>query len=101
MSSPVSLHDALPISLDHEPAAIAWRDVERTADGLGADGCAWRSTLGALAANWRTVAQLSLGDKRSIPPGVLDPRALPAAALFGAMVGAQGKIGRASCRGRG
>lgn len=76
--------------LDHEPAAIAWRDVERTADGLGADGCAWRSTLGALAANWRTVAQLSLGDKRSIPPGVLDPRALPAAALFGAMVGAQG-----------
>src|SRR5690625_5484292 len=56
--------------LDHEPAAIAWRDVERTADGLGADGCAWRSTLGALAANWRTVAQLSLGDKRSIPPGV-------------------------------
>src|SRR5690625_1120475 len=63
--------------LDPEPAAIAWRDVERTADGLGGAGCAWRSTLGDLAANWRTVAQLSLGDKRSIPPGVLDPRALP------------------------
>src|SRR5699024_5407954 len=48
--------------LGHEPAAIAWRDAGRTADGLGPDGCAGRSTVGALAANWRTVAQLSLGD---------------------------------------
>src|SRR5690625_3640746 len=76
--------------LDHEPAAIAWRDVERTAGGLGADARAWRSTLGALAADWRTVVQLSLGDKRSVPPEVLNARALPTAALFSAMVGAQG-----------
>src|SRR5690606_33720373 len=32
--------------LDDERAAIAWHDVERTADELGADGPAWRAPLG-------------------------------------------------------
>lgn len=76
--------------LDDEPAAIAWRDIRRTADGLGADGPTWRATLGTLAENWQSVVELSLGDKRSVPPGLLAPRAVGAAALFGAMVGAQG-----------
>lgn len=30
-------------------SAIAWRDIERTAAGLGADGTAWRRMLGPLA----------------------------------------------------
>lgn len=76
--------------LDQEPAAIAWKDVERTAEGLGSDARAWRSTMGTLAGDWRTVVQLALGDKRSIPPEALGPRGLPTAALFGAMLGAQG-----------
>lgn len=76
--------------LDAEPAAIAWHDLERTADGLGADGPTWRRTLGTLAAHSDLVVELALGDKRSIPPVLRTPRALPVAALFGAMVGAQG-----------
>src|SRR5699024_51616 len=57
--------------LDDDPAAIAWRDVERTADGLGADGPAWRATLGALSRRQDLVVELALGDKRSIPPALL------------------------------
>jgi phytoene dehydrogenase-like protein len=37
--------------LDGGRAAIAWRDIERTAAGLGADGPAWLSRLRPLAAN--------------------------------------------------
>ncbi|MFC7458140.1 phytoene desaturase family protein [Brachybacterium sp. GCM10030267] len=76
--------------LDDEPAAIAWHDVERTADGLGADGTAWRATLGTLSRNWELVVQLALGDKRSVPPAALTPRTLAVAPLFGALLGAQG-----------
>ena len=76
--------------LDDEPAAIAWRDVERTADGLGADGPAWRATLGVLAQHQDLVVELGLGDKRSLPPALLTPRTLVAAPLFGALVGLQG-----------
>lgn len=76
--------------LDDEPAAIAWRDVERTADGLGTDGPAWRATLGALSRRQDLVVELALGDKRSIPPALLTPGTLLAAPLFGALVGLQG-----------
>lgn len=77
--------------LDDEPAAIAWRDVERTADGLGADGPTWRRTMGALAVHSDLVVDLALGDKRSIPPSLIQSlHGLPVAALFGAMVGSQG-----------
>ena len=55
-------------------AAVAWRDLERTADGLGPDGTAWRSLLGPLAAHWEAVAAVGLGDRRSVPPGILDDR---------------------------
>ncbi|MGP5623556.1 phytoene desaturase family protein [Brachybacterium alimentarium] len=76
--------------LDAEPAAIAWRDAERTADGLGADAAAWRATLGALSRDQDLVVELSLGDKRSIPQALLTPRTLAAAPLFGALLGLQG-----------
>lgn len=31
--------------LDDAPAAIAWRDIDRTAESLGPDGRAWRATI--------------------------------------------------------
>ena len=76
--------------LDDEPVAIAWRDVERTAAGLGADGPAWRAVLGTLAKHQDLVVELSLGDKRSIPRGLVDLRTLLAAPLFGGLLGLQG-----------
>lgn len=76
--------------LDDQPAAIAWRDAERTADGLGADGSAWRATIGTLARYQDLVVELALGDKRSIPLSLLTPRTLLAAPVFGALIGLQG-----------
>ena len=76
--------------LDDGPAAIAWHDVERTAEGLGPDGPAWRATLGALARDQDLVVELSLGDKRSLPPALLDARTLRTAPLFGALLALQG-----------
>lgn len=76
--------------LDHEPAAIAWHDAERTAEGLGADAAAWRATLGALSRHQDLVVELSLGDKRSVPSALLTPQTLATAPLFGALLGLQG-----------
>lgn len=76
--------------LDREPAAIAWRDIDRTADGLGADGRAWKGLLGPLSRSWETVVALGLGDKRSLPREMRSPAGLAAASLFGATVLAQG-----------
>ncbi|MEL7976366.1 NAD(P)/FAD-dependent oxidoreductase [Isoptericola sp. F-RaC21] len=53
-------------------AAVAYRDLERTAEGLGPDGDAWRSLLGPLAEQWEAVVAVGLGDRRSVPPGILD-----------------------------
>ena len=76
--------------LDDTPAAIAWRDVERTADGLGADGPAWRALLGTLSRDQDLVVELALGDKRSVPSALLTPRTLRTAPLFGALLALQG-----------
>lgn len=79
--------------LDEEPAAIAWHDVDRTADGLGADGPMWRRTLGVLAEHSELVVDLALGDKRSVPPSLVRSlHGLPVGALFGAMIGTQGSF---------
>ncbi|MFI2102781.1 phytoene desaturase family protein [Isoptericola sp. NPDC019693] len=53
-------------------AAIAYRDLGRTAERLGPDGAAWRSLLGPLAEQWEAVVALGMGAHRSVPPGVLD-----------------------------
>ena len=45
--------------LDGGRAGIAWRDIERTADGLGVDGAAWRRLMGPLADHAHEVAQFS------------------------------------------
>ena len=76
--------------LDREPAAIAWHDVERTAEGLGADGAAWRRILGTLARHEGLVVELALSDKRSLPSGLFSPAAPGIAALFGSLIALQG-----------
>ena len=51
-------------------AGVAYRDLERTVEGLGVDGAVWRSLLGGDPA---AVVRLGLFDKRSVP--LVDPRA--------------------------
>jgi len=45
--------------LDDGRAGIAWRDIERTADGLGRDRKAWLSLMGPLARHADDVAQFT------------------------------------------
>ncbi|MCS6710802.1 NAD(P)/FAD-dependent oxidoreductase [Brachybacterium sp. EF45031] len=54
-------------ALEGRPAAIAWRDLERTVDGLGPDGATWRRLFGPLVAHWPDLVELILSDKRSLP----------------------------------
>jgi len=53
-------------------AAVAYRDLGRTAEGLGPDGAAWRSLMGPLVEQWEAVVAVGMGDRRSVPPGILD-----------------------------
>lgn len=72
--------------LDGGRAAIAWRDIERTATGLGADAQRWRRLLGPLADDPITLSDLALGDRRSIP-GLRQPlTSARTAAVFGVAI---------------
>lgn len=53
--------------LDGARAGLAWRDLGRTVDELGADGPAWRSLLGPLAMGWEGLARIGLSDFRHVP----------------------------------
>ncbi len=55
--------------LPGRPAAIGYRDLERTCAELD-DGTSWQRLLGPLAADCDGVVGLFLGDKRSTPPDV-------------------------------
>lgn len=55
--------------LPGRPAAIAYRDMDRTCAEL-ADGTSWRRLLGPLSDDSDGVVGLILGDKRSIPPSL-------------------------------
>ena len=70
-------------------AGLAYRDLDRTVDGLDVDGPAWRALVGRLAEHWPDVVRVALGNKRSIPPGLV-PRGLPTAVAFGLAVLEQG-----------
>lgn len=45
--------------LDDGRAAIAWRDLDRTADGLGADGRAWRAVVRPLSSHVEDVVDFT------------------------------------------
>lgn len=53
--------------LDGAPAGKAWRDLERTAEGLGRDGPAWRSVFGPLVERWQGLVDVALSDQRTPP----------------------------------
>ncbi|OHV05726.1 phytoene desaturase family protein [Mycobacterium talmoniae] len=55
--------------LDERPAAIAYRDLERTCAELQ-HGASWRRLLGPLVDGCDAVVGFLLGDKRSIPSGL-------------------------------
>lgn len=53
--------------LDGGRAGLAWRDLDRTAEGLGRDGRAWLALLGPLAARWQEVVAATMSDFRHVP----------------------------------
>lgn len=63
--------------LDARPAAIAYRDLDHTAESLGVDGDAWRRLLGPLVDRAHRVAQFTGSPLLRVPPHPLT------AALFG------------------
>ncbi|OBG22721.1 NAD(P)/FAD-dependent oxidoreductase [Mycobacterium sp. 852002-51057_SCH5723018] len=69
--------------LPGRPAAIAYRDLERTCAELE-HGASWRRLLGPLVTNSRDVVEVLLGDKRSLPGS------LPSALQLGLRMLAQG-----------
>lgn len=46
--------------------ALAYRDLDRTVDALGADGPAWRRLVGSLADDGEALADVVLGDRRAL-----------------------------------
>ncbi|RIQ22271.1 phytoene desaturase family protein [Jiangella rhizosphaerae] len=57
--------------LDGGRAGIAYRDLDRTVEGLGADGPAWRRLMGPLVRHSPAVVDVALFDRRSLPPDLL------------------------------
>ncbi len=57
--------------LDRGAAGIAFHDLDRTCDGLGTDGPAWRSLFAPLVGRADAVVEVALGDHRHIPSGPL------------------------------
>ncbi|WP_166346976.1 phytoene desaturase family protein [Phytoactinopolyspora limicola] len=53
--------------LDGGRAGVAYRDLDRTVEGLGADGRGWRRLLGPLVRHVPGVVDAALSDRRSLP----------------------------------
>ncbi|MFV0533984.1 MAG: phytoene desaturase family protein [Cumulibacter sp.] len=53
--------------LDDGTAGVMWRDIDRTADGLGVDGKAWRQIFGPIARTFERLAEDVLGPVLKIP----------------------------------
>ena len=69
-------------------AGLAWRSLDRTVEGLGRDGGAYRSLMGPLARHSEAITDLLMGSLLQAPPKALRD---PAAALrFGLSVLEQG-----------
>ncbi|MFC7404494.1 phytoene desaturase family protein [Georgenia alba] len=71
-------------------AGLAYRDLDRTAEGLGADGPAWRRLMAPLVEHNDAVVALGLGDHRSVPGELLSPGGVQAAIAFGTAMLEQG-----------
>ena len=71
--------------LDDGPAAVAYRDLDRTVRELGSrDGRLYRRILTPLVRGADTVRDIGLSDVRSVPSSALRPRGLGAVAALGA-----------------
>lgn len=57
--------------LDGGRAGIAYRDLNRTVEGLGVDGAAWRRMLGPLVEHVDGVVEFGTFDRRRVPRHVL------------------------------
>ncbi|MRG60061.1 FAD-dependent oxidoreductase [Agromyces sp. CFH 90414] len=53
--------------LDGGRAALAWRDLDRTVDGLGADGEAWRRLMGPIVSHARSLADFTGSQLLRVP----------------------------------
>lgn len=71
-----------------ERAGLAYKDVQRTAEGLGADKQAWLDLFGYLSEHPDAVVSVGLGDKRSIPSSAF--KEFAGVARFGLSVLEQG-----------
>ena len=58
---------ALAHPLDHGRAAVLWSDLDRTADGLGADGDRYRRMLAPVVRNWPAIADATMGPLATVP----------------------------------
>ncbi|MFD6163201.1 phytoene desaturase family protein [Nocardia sp. NPDC060256] len=57
--------------MDGGTAGIAWRDLDRTVEGLGRDGATWRSLFEPLVRHWESVVDLAMSDLRRPPKDLL------------------------------
>ncbi|MEV0295146.1 NAD(P)/FAD-dependent oxidoreductase [Nocardia sp. NPDC050710] len=70
--------------LDGGRAGLAWRDLDRTVEGLGRDGAAWRGLFEPMARHWQAIVDVAMSDLRRPPADLLT------AARFGLRVFEQG-----------
>ena len=72
--------------LDDGPAALAYRDLDRTIEDLSATDPAearlWRAVMGPLVEGAEVVRDIGLNDKRRVPSSVLTPTGWSAAAAM-------------------
>ncbi|WP_433601638.1 phytoene desaturase family protein [Nocardia sp. CA-135953] len=57
--------------LDGGTAGLAWRDLDRTAAGLGRDSASWRALFEPMVRHWRQVVDLAMSDLRRPPADLL------------------------------
>ena len=69
--------------LDGKPAALAFHDLEKTVDRLGAAGPEWRRFFAPLLERVDDAIWLSLGDKRSVPETLRDLPGIANVVKFG------------------
>ncbi len=90
----VSPEAAFAQPLDGGRAAVAYRDLDRTAAWLGVDGTTWRRLFGPLSRDWEQVVDLAMGDHRHLPPvGALGTAVRFAAGLLAQGTAAGARVG--------